>query len=124
MKMSETQNPLPTAVLMCHEGDRIDCEALASWLATTLRLAGLILIRDRPGRLWRAARREIRRVGLMRFVDVVAFRLYARLALKGRDAEWQDATLRRMRERYPADLTQVPRIVVDSPNGDEARRFL
>jgi hypothetical protein len=87
-------------------------------------LAGLILIRDRPARLWRAARREIRRVGVWRFADVVAFRVYTRLFLARKDAEWAEQTIGEMRARYPADLDTVPRIVVSTPNSDEARRFL
>lgn len=87
-------------------------------------MAGLILIRDRPGRLWRAARREIRRVGLWRFADVVAFRAYARLFLARKDAAWAEDALREMRSRYPADLDAIPRLVVTSPNSDEAREFL
>ena len=87
-------------------------------------MAGLIIIRDRPGRLWRAARREIRRVGLLRFLDVVAFRAYARLCLSAGDARWTEAAIERLRRLYPADLDAVPTIVVASPNDDEAREFL
>ena len=115
---------LPTAVLICHEQDRLDTEGLASWLASTLRLAGLIIIRDRPGRLWRASRREVRRVGVLRFLDVVAFRAYARLRLAAQDTAWKEQAVLRLRERYPADLRAVPRIVVSSPNSDKAREFI
>jgi methionyl-tRNA formyltransferase len=87
-------------------------------------LAGLILIRDKPGRLRRAARREIKRVGLLRFADVVAFRIYHRLFLAAGEQAWTDQTVRAMRERYPADLDTVPTIVVTSPNSPEARAFL
>ena len=89
-----------------------------------MRLTGLILIRDGRDRLWRASRREVRRVGLLRFADVVAFRAYARLALTHKDRAWQDAELIRLRSRYPADLAVVPRLVVSTPNSEEARRFL
>jgi len=115
---------LPTAVLICHEQDRLDTEGLASWLASTLRLAGLIIVRDRPGRLWRASRREIRRVGVLRFFDVIAFRAYARLRLAAQDTAWKEQAVRRLRDRYPADLHAVPRIVVSSPNSDDARGFI
>jgi methionyl-tRNA formyltransferase len=87
-------------------------------------LAGLILIRDTPGRLRRAARREIRRVGWLKFLDVVAFRAYARLRLAGADEAWKRRTVARLRERYPANLNSVPRLVVASPNSDEARAFM
>ena len=87
-------------------------------------MAGLILIRDTPGRLRRAAKREIGRVGLLRFADVVAFRVYARLFLAARDAAWTDRTVREMQMRYPADLDSVPQVVVTSPNSDAAKAFL
>jgi hypothetical protein len=89
-----------------------------------MKLAGLLVIRDEPGRLWRAARREVRRVGAMKFLDVVAFRAYARVALAGGDAAWKDARLASLRAAYPADLQQVPRIAVSSPNSAEAKAFL
>ena len=111
-------------MLICHEADRLDTEGLASWLASSLRLAGLIIIRDPRSRRWRAARRELRRVGWLRFLDVAAFRVYARLRLAGRDRAWKDAEIARLRQRYRADLGSVPRIHVSSPNSDEARAFL
>jgi len=119
--MSES---VPSVVLICHEEDALDCEGLASWLANTMDLRGLIVIRRDGRRLLRAARREIRRVGWLRFADVAAWRLYARLFLSGADRAWKTAELARLRARYPVDLDQVPRVVVDSPNGERAREFL
>ena len=89
-----------------------------------MRLAGLLIIRDEPGRRWRAARREIRRVGALKFLDVVAFRVYARLFLAARDGAWKHEQLARLRQAYPADLERVPRLDVSSPNSAEARDFL
>lgn len=119
-----TQDAKPSVVLICHEQDRLDTEGLASWLANSLRLAGLIIIRDPRSRLWRAARREVRRVGWVRFLDVIAFRLFARLRLAGPDRAWKASEIDRLRRRYPADLDTVPRIIVSSPNSSEARAFL
>ena len=111
-------------VLICHEQDRLDTQGLASWLASTLRLAGLIIIRDPRSRRWRAARREIRRVGWIRFLDVIAFRLFARLRLARREQTWKASEIERLRHRYPADLAPVPSIVVSSPNSTESREFI
>jgi methionyl-tRNA formyltransferase len=87
-------------------------------------LAGLIIIRDPRSRRWRAARREIRRVGWLRFLDVIAFRAYARLRLARRDRAWTTSEVERLRRRYPADLASVPHIIVSTPNANEAREFL
>jgi methionyl-tRNA formyltransferase len=89
-----------------------------------MRLAGLLIVRDEPGRRWQAARREIRRVGAVKFLDVVAFRVYARLALAARDNAWKRAQLSRLRDACPADLGAVPRLLVSSPNSEEAREFV
>jgi formyl transferase-like protein len=113
-----------SVVLICHESDRLDSEGLASWLACTMQLRGLVVIRDTRRRLWRAARREIRRVGWLRFLDVIAYRIYARLVLAAGDEAWKRGALRRLRQRYPAELGNVPRLIVASPNSEAAREFL
>jgi methionyl-tRNA formyltransferase len=87
-------------------------------------LAGLIIIRDPRSRRWRAARREIRRVGWFRFLDVIAFRVFARLRLTRCEREWKEREITRLQHRYPSDLTAVPKIVVSTPNSFEAREFL
>ena len=87
-------------------------------------MAGLIVIRDPRSRLWRKVKREITRVGVFRFLDVIAFRLYARLRLAPREDAWKAAEVARLRRRYPTDLAAVPRVIVSSPNSNEARAFL
>jgi folate-dependent phosphoribosylglycinamide formyltransferase PurN len=115
---------LPTVVLICHEGDRIDTEGLASWLAGTMNLAGLIVISDQGRRLWTAARRELRRVGWLGFLDVVAYRAYARLRLRSAEDAWKTRQIDALKQQYPVDLADVPRIVVANPNADASRTFL
>jgi methionyl-tRNA formyltransferase len=115
---------LPTVVLICHEGDRLDTEGLASWLAGTMNLAGLIVISDQRRRLWTAARRELRRVGWLGFLDVVAYRAYARLRLRASEDAWKTRQIETLRQQYPASLAGVPRVSVANPNSDAAKTFL
>ena len=114
----------PTVVLICHEQDRLDCDGLASWLANTMRLAGLLIIREGPGGRWRAARREMRRVGILGLLDVAAFRAYGRMVQSRRDAEWKARELARLMAAYPARVDDVPRLVVSNPNAPDAKAFL
>src|SRR5688500_5713636 len=97
----QTNENRPSVVLICHEQDSLDTDGLASWLASSLSLAGLILIRDTPVRLWRASRREIRRIGWVRFLDVIAFRAYARLRLSAADEAWKRDAVADLCRRYP-----------------------
>ena len=119
-----TTNSLPSVVLICHASDPLDTEGIASWLASTMSLAGLIVISDSPSRIWAVAKREIRRTGWRRFADVVAFRLFARMFLRSTDRAWKDRELARLRERYPADLAGIPQITLANPNSAEARDFI
>jgi methionyl-tRNA formyltransferase len=115
---------LPDVVLICHASDPLDTEGLASWLACTMNLAGLVVLKDAPSRIWSVAKREIRRVGWAGFADVVAFRLFSKILLSPKDAAWKRQELDRLRTRYPADLSRVPRVEVTNPNSEEARVFM
>ena len=114
----------PRIVLICHEGDRMDAEGLAAWLASRFELVGMVKLHEKPGRLITKARREIRRVGLLRFLDVLAYRLYYRLRLARRDSAWLETELARLRSRYPADISAVPTLVTSDPNSELAQGFL
>ncbi|RPI54611.1 MAG: formyl transferase [Acidobacteria bacterium] len=115
---------LPTVVLICHQGDRLDSEGLASWLARTMQLAGLLVISDDRRRLWTAAKREIRRSGWLGFLDVVAYRMFARVRLHAKDEAWKARQLEILKSTYATNLENVPRAVVADPNSAAAREFL
>lgn len=89
-----------------------------------MNLAGLIVISDQGRRLWTAARRELRRVGWLGFVDVVAYRAYARLRLRSAEDAWKTRQIEALKQQYPVNLAQVPRIVVANPNCDASKTFL
>src|SRR5215831_7555769 len=112
--------PCPSVVLICHESDPLDSEGLASWLASTMNLTGLIVIREGSTRRWRVARRQIRREGWLNFLDVLAFRVYSAIVLARRDGSWKERALRQLRARYRADLSPVRRVVVSDPNSLDA----
>lgn len=124
VKANGSNNERPRIVLMCHVGDRIDTQGLSSWLASTMDLVGLILIQERPLRSLVKARREIRRVGWIRFLDVIAFRVYYKMRWAKRDAAWAESEVSKLCARYPMDTEKVDRLIVQNPNGREARTFL
>ena len=111
-------------MLICHDDDRIDTEGLTAWLANSMELVGVIKLREGKDRLVRRVRKEISRVGWLRFLDVIAFRLYYRLLLARRDRAWIDQEIRRLRSRYPADLGGVMTLVTHDPNGPAVEAFL
>ncbi len=111
-------------VLICHADDPVGREVLAGWLASFSDLAGVVSIREPKGRLWGRVRREFRRSGAVRFFDVLAFRLYYALALRGRDRRWQDGEIARLNARYPPPSLLIRVLETPSPNSPESVAFL
>lgn len=118
------EQTLPRVVLMCHERDRLDAEGLAGWLASTMDMVGIIKLRENPRRLMLKLRREQRRVGMLRILDVIAYRVYYSLCLARRDAVWMKTELGRLRDSYPANLENMATLIVEDPNSRAVRHFL
>jgi len=118
------EGPRPRVVLICHEEDRIDSEGLASWLAASLSLVGIVALRETRSTMVRRIRNQVRRNGLIRFLDVLAFRVYYSVRLARADAAWVTQQVARLRHQYPADLDRVPRLVASNPNVAEVKRFI
>ena len=110
-------------VLICHAEDLLDREGLAGWLASFTDLAGVVELSETGGRARRRIRREIRRVGAARFLDVLAFRLYYKLFLARGDAAWRAGKLEELRALYPLP-DDVRLLHTDSPNSPEAEAFV
>ena len=119
-------NTAPTvkSLLICHEDEPLDHDGLARWLASFSRLVGVVVLRETRGRKLRRIRREWRRVGPVRFLDVVAFRAYYRATLARRDARWRERQLAVLRGRYAEPPEDVPRFHTHSPNTAEAEIFI
>ena|SRR5579862_30071 len=109
-------------LLICHESETLDRVAMPRWLGSFSTLVGIVVIRERSTPTLRRAVREIRRVGPLRFLDVVALRLYYRLFLARRDRRWQTARLDQLLARYPP--VTAPALVTESPNALEVEQFI
>lgn len=116
--------PRPRVVLICHEGAELHSEGIARWISDFGTLAGILIVREPGGTLRRRIRREIKRVGLLRFADVLAFRIQHRLLRARGDRRWQHDRLEELRARYAAVPTSVPRTTVASPNSAAAEEFI
>ncbi|HEV2829281.1 MAG TPA: formyltransferase family protein [Pyrinomonadaceae bacterium] len=120
---AETNASKMRTLLICHDGARLDQEGLARWLASFTNLVGIVVVRETKARSWRRVRRELKRVGALRFLDVLAFRLYYRLRLAGKDIDWENTLLQRLSETYPP-LNAVPTLITQTPNSEEVEKFI
>lgn len=111
------------SILICHEDSRLDRDGLARWLGSFTELAGIVVLRERSGRKLQRIKREIKRVGIVRFADVSAFRLYYRLFQSAADTEWEEGLLENIGNRF-GEINDVPVLITHSPNSPEAEAFV
>ncbi len=111
-----------STVLICHDGALLDKVGLSRWLASFSNLAGIVVIRETKKRAWQRIKRELKRVGPLRFLDVFAFRLYYKLFLAAADTEWERSTLEALCKQY--NSTEAPILLTSSPNSAEAEAFI
>jgi folate-dependent phosphoribosylglycinamide formyltransferase PurN len=110
-------------VLIYHENDAVDREITARWLGSFSDLVGVIVLREKTQRMKTRVKREIKRVGYARFLDVLAFRSYYKFFLAEKDEVWRAETIEKFKKIYP-DTKDVPTLVTHSPNSPEAEKFL
>jgi Formyl transferase len=110
-------------LVICHDGADLDREGLVRWLGTFSTVAGTVVIREPGGRLRKRIAREIKRVGLWRFLDVLAFRAWYKLTSAAGDRGWERRELSRLRARFPR-RPESPELIVGSPNSTEAEAFI
>lgn len=111
-------------VLICHADDALNREGLARWLAATTRLVGIVVLDEPAKRIRRRIQREIQRVGLFRFADVLAFRLYYKLFIARHDRIWEAKTLAQLCERFPGLTTDTRILESGSPNSQPVEQYL
>lgn len=111
-------------LLICHGDDPLNHQGLARWLASFSHLTGVLVIDETKGRLGKRIRREIRRVGFLRFFDVLAFRLYHRLFLARGDRRWEESKLAELCAAYPPLPAETRIQHTTSPNTAEVEAFI
>ena len=83
-------------VLICHDQHRLDRDGLARWLASFSELARVVVLQEHASTKRKRIRREIQRVGVLRFLDVIAFRFYDRFVWGNKDRAWEADRLARL----------------------------
>lgn len=111
-------------LLICHDGAALDEIVLARWLNSFSNLVGIIVIQEPPQRLWRRIRREVKRIGLLRFIDVLAFRFYYRTFLAGKDLRWEQQEVYAKSLVYGDLLPSTAILKTPTPNSQEAEAFI
>lgn len=111
-------------LLICHDGAQLDQVVLARWLSSFSSLVGIVVIQEPPSRTWKRVRREVQRIGSLRFLDALAFRFYYRIFLAGKDRRWERQEVREKCLVYGDIASTTPILKTPSPNTPEAEAFI
>jgi hypothetical protein len=111
-------------LLICHDGAQLDQVVLARWLNSFSNLVGIVIIQQAPSGIWRRVRREIKRIGILRFLDVLAFRFYYRIFLVSKDRRWEHQELREKCLIYGDISSDTAIFETSSPNTQETETFI
>lgn len=111
-------------VLICHHNDNLNRAALPRWLSSFSEVVGIVSIQEGSKPKHRRVRREVERIGIVRFFDVLAFRVYHRLFVREQDRAFERELLARMQRRYPELPSSTPVLTTGTPNSPETRGFL
>ena len=114
----------PRAVLICHTESRLNREGVAAWLASFCDLVGIVIIEERAAHTKRRVLNEIKRAGLFRFLDVLAFRAYYAIRLAGRDNAWLAEELRQIAGRFGGLPAGVEVFRTENPSSESTAAFL
>jgi hypothetical protein len=112
------------SVLICHRGHDLDREGVSRWLASFSSLVGVVELDEDARRAKQRVRREIQRSGVIGFAEVLAFRLYYRAVLAGRDRAWEQAAVSDLKARFGPAEPCANVLRATSANSPECREFL
>jgi methionyl-tRNA formyltransferase len=111
-------------VLIHHSDSLLSRDVVAPWLGSFSTLAGVVVVHEPTSRRRERIRRELRRSGPVRFVDVLAFRLYYGLRLRKHDLRWEERQRAELSSRFPPLPPDLPRLDTSSPNSPDVQSFL
>lgn len=111
------------SVLICHASDAFDRQGLAAWLASFTQLVGVVVLDETRAQRLVRARRELKRVGPVRMLDVLAMRVWQRVAQSTRDRRWMQQALSTLRQRY-GDAPHVPEVYASDVNDPSVLAFV
>jgi len=110
--------------LIHHDDSALDRDVVAPWLGSFSELTGIVVIREPRSNQFARIRREVKRSGVLRFFDVIAFRLYYRLRLAKGDERWETNERDQFSRHFPALPAGIPKLITHDPNTREVERFI
>lgn len=93
------------------------------WMASFADVVLIVRLNEPYSRFLRRLRREVDRIGPLRLLDVLAFKILHQLKHGAEVQDWIDSTIKRLRDSYPPAVN-VEVIEAETVNSDHVRRAL
>jgi len=111
-------------LLICHEGMLLNEKVLPRWMASFSHVSGIILLENRSSGMLRRIKREISRVGVIRFIDVMLFRIFYRIFCAKSDDAWHEHKIQELLNKYGEAEYKIPVLRTSDPNSEAAYNFI
>jgi hypothetical protein len=111
-------------VLICHDDEPLTRDGMARWLGSFADLVAVVVISEDSSRLSTRIKKEVKRSGLLGFLDVIAFRIYHKLFFAKLERSYEYQVLEELNSRF-SDVSSNTNIhYTSSPNCKETQNFL
>lgn len=111
-------------VLICHNDEPLNHIAMAAWLQSFTELSGIVLITETLSQKKARIKRELKRLGFLRFCDVILFRFYYRFFLAKKDAIKEQNLIEKILAKYPEGKYKPQILSTPTPNSKETEEFI
>lgn len=111
-------------VLICHDNELLTRDGMARWLVSFADLVAIVVISEDSSRLTTRIKKELKRSGILGFLDVMAFRLYHRFVFAQQEEIYESQTIAELKALY-SDISPDTQVhYTSSPNSESTRKFL
>lgn len=107
---------LKRSALICHAGDELNEVGLFHWLSSFSHVVIIVRINEPISRKLRRVRREMTRIGVLRMIDVLLYRVAHNLLHRKQVREWTRSTIARCSQL--SKLNVLP-IILDVKNAND-----
>ena len=94
------------------------------WLSSFSDLTGVVILSETKQRKWRRIQAEVKRVGLLRFFDIIAFRLYYNCFRSMKDERWLKGEVAWRKMQFPPPSQTIEYLTAHSPNSASCQEFI
>ncbi len=111
-------------LLICHHDSPLNRYGVPLWLMSFSKLSGIVIIKEEKSKKIKRLKREIKRSGLIRLFDIIAFKVFYYFRYQKKDSKWCNKKLNQLRNSFNFNLKNIPIITVNNPNSNVAKTFI